>query len=143
ASLTVGASSATICAGTSTNVTVALSQSGVNYQLRNNADNSLVGSALAGTGGTINLPTGALSSTTTFNVLATNATTGCSQQLTATQAITVNPLPTASLTVSASSASICSGTSTNVTVALSQSGVNYQLRNNADNSLVGSVVAGS
>ena len=139
--LTVGGTG-TVCSGTGTNITVALSVSGINYQLRNNTGNVAVGTAVAGTGGTINLPTGNLSTTTTFNVLATNATTSCSAQLTGTTTLTVNPLPAVGLTVGGTG-TICSGTATNITVASSVSGVNYQLRNNAGNATVGSAVAGT
>jgi hypothetical protein len=87
-----------VCSGTGKNITVSSSQNGVNYQLRNDADNSNVGSAVPGTGSAINLPTGNLTSTTTFNVLATNASTGCSVELTETEIVTVNPLPQGSVT---------------------------------------------
>lgn len=141
-SLTVGAVSATICSGSNTNVTVASSQTGVSYQLRNDADDSNIGSAVAGTGGTINLPTGNLSATTTFNVQATIA--GCTAvELTNKATVTVNSSPTTSLTVGATNTTVCSGTGTDVTVASSQSGVSYQLRNDADDSSVGSAVAGT
>jgi hypothetical protein len=135
--LTVGGTGS-ICSGTGTNITVALSESGVNYQLRNGV--TPVGSAVAGTGGTINLATGNLASNTTFNVLATNASTFCAAQLTGTATITINPLPNIALTVGGTG-SLCSGTGTNITVALSESGVNYQLRNGI--TPVGSVVAGT
>ncbi len=79
----------TLCNNTSTNIQIASSQSGVNYQLRNNAGNINIGSAVAGTGGTIDLPTGNLTATTTFNVLATNPTTTCQRQMTATVTVTV------------------------------------------------------
>ena len=58
--------------------------------MRNDATNSAIGSAVAGTGGTIDLPTGALLSTTTYNVLATNASTTCSVQMSTTVTVTVN-----------------------------------------------------
>ncbi|MEM0578811.1 Ig-like domain-containing protein, partial [Flavobacterium polysaccharolyticum] len=80
-----------ICSGTGTNITVVSSVVGVNYQLRTGTTN--VGTAVAGDGGTINLPTGNLTATTTFNVLATNATTSCSIQLTETEEVTVNNCP--------------------------------------------------
>jgi hypothetical protein len=92
---TITAQNSPICSGNGTNIQVASSQNGVNYQLRDNADNSLVGSAVGGNGGTINLPTGVLNSTTTYNVLATNATTNCSVQMTGTITVTVNPTPSA------------------------------------------------
>jgi hypothetical protein len=136
------ASSANICTGTSTNIQVAASQSGVNYQLRNNATNAAVGSTVAGTGGTINLPTGNLASTTTFNVLATNATTSCNIQMSSTVTVTVSGYPVAK-TISVVSSTICSASSTNIQVPTSEVGVNYQLRNNATNAAVGGAVAGT
>ncbi|OJJ17142.1 hypothetical protein BKI52_31005 [marine bacterium AO1-C] len=140
--LTVGSDASTVCTGTGTNITVAGSETGVTYQLRNNTDNSTVGSAVAGTGGSINLPTGNLTATTTFNILASRP--GCTdEQLTNTRQITVAQNPTLTLTVGAASSSVCSGTGTNVTVASSETGVTYQLRNNAGNVNIGSAVSGT
>jgi hypothetical protein len=79
---------------------------GVSYQLRNNTNNALVGTAVAGTGGTISLPTGSISATTAFNVLATNTTTGCSRQLSTTPTVTLLPTPVLVITNQAS----CTGT---------------------------------
>lgn len=95
---TVAAAISTMCAGNSTNITVTSSAVGTSYQLRNNSDNSLIGSPVVGNGGTINLPTGTLTSTTTFNVLATIV---CSVQMTNTPTVTVNPLPVATVTAQA------------------------------------------
>lgn len=91
AGLAVSAEQCQINVGQSANVTVAGSQVGVNYQLRKSSDNSNVDSPVAGTGGTINLPTGALTTggNITFNVLATNASSGCGIQLTQTVTIAV------------------------------------------------------
>ena len=86
----VTAANPTICIGTGTNITVASSQSGVSYQLRNGTTN--VGSAVNGTGVSINLPTGTLSTTTTFNVLATLTSSSCPLQMTNTPTVTVNSL---------------------------------------------------
>jgi hypothetical protein len=136
------ASPGTICQGTGTFVQVQNSEVGVSYQLRNDADNSLVGTPIAGNGGTINLPTGNLTVTTDFNVLALIGT--CSAQLSDEETINVNPVPDVSRTVTSSNGSnpICSGTSVTIIVA-SENGVDYQLRNNADNSLIGGVVTGN
>ena len=101
----------TICSGQSANILIANSQTGVNYQLRNNANNANVGSAVAGTGATINLPTGNLNSTTTFNVLATNTSTSCNQQMSGTITITVNPVPVDN---AGADKSICYGLSTTI-----------------------------
>jgi hypothetical protein len=137
---TVAATASPICSGTGTNITVATSVSGTSYQLRNNTGNVNIGSAVAGTGGTINLSTGNLASATTFNVLASIGT--CTLQMTFTPTVTVNPLPV-DKTVAASASPICSGTGTNITVALSVSGTTYQLRNNTGNVNIGSAVAGT
>ncbi|MCX6307164.1 MAG: T9SS type A sorting domain-containing protein [Bacteroidetes bacterium] len=96
-----------ICPGTGTNITVEGSIIGTNYQLRNDADNSPVGLPVGGDGGTINLPTGNLAVTTTFNVLATIASTGCSAQLTGKVTIIVGgPITTISNRI------VCEGTAT-------------------------------
>ncbi len=141
ASLAVNSSASTICAGSSTFIQVVASESGVNYQLRNDLDDAPVGSPVVGNGGTINLPTGNLSVNTTFNVVASNGT--CSIELTDTETITISPSPLITLAVTASSALICSGASSNIVVTASEVGVSYQLRNNIGNVLVGSAVTGT
>lgn len=110
--LTPTAVPASVCSAVSSNIQIASSQVGVSYQLRNNTNNDLVGVAVAGTGGTINLPTGSISATTTFNVLATNTTTGCSRQLSTTPTVTLLPTPVLVITNQAS----CTGT-VNLTAA--------------------------
>src|SRR5688572_31543176 len=57
--------------GVSTNIVITASETGVSYQLRNNVGNALIGSPVVGTGGNILLPTGNLTTNTTFNILAT------------------------------------------------------------------------
>ncbi|WP_293891144.1 hypothetical protein, partial [Flavobacterium sp.] len=103
---------ATICSGISTNIQILNSQTGINYQLRNNSGNINVGTSVAGTGATINLPSGNLSSSTIFNVLATNVSSSCSLAMSGTVTVTVNPLPI-NKTV-ATTSPVCSGTGTNV-----------------------------
>lgn len=98
----------TVCAGTTASIQIPNSQSGVKYQLRNNGTNAFVGSALAGNSSTLNLSTGALTSTTVFNVLATDTVSLCNTVLSKTLTITVTPLPT--LTITASTLSVCQGT---------------------------------
>ena len=85
------AAASIVCSGNSTNIQIPASQSGVIYQLRNNAGNANIGSTVAGTGGTINLPTGSLSVNTTFNVLASNSVSGCAVQMVNTVIVNVNP----------------------------------------------------
>jgi gliding motility-associated-like protein len=82
----------TICAGETATITQSGSEVGVTYQLRLNSDNTPVGAAVAGDGNSIDFnvsPT----STTEYNVLATNTTTGCEAELINKATVTVNPLP--------------------------------------------------
>ncbi len=141
ASLPVSAQSSAICEGSVTNILVDNSVNGVNYQLRDDSDDSLIGSAVSGTGGTISLPTGVLASSKVFNVLAANGT--CSIELTNTVNVNVDINPDPSLSVAAALNPLCVGGSTNVTVSASEIGVAYQLRDDSDNSLIGSAVAGT
>ncbi|MBF4488219.1 PKD-like domain-containing protein, partial [Flavobacterium sp. CSZ] len=93
ANKTIAAANSSICSGSNTNITVSSSEVGVNYQLRD-ASNSLIGSAVAGTNGTISLPTGNLTGTTTFNVLASSC--GNSVQMPGTVTVNVSQPPTIS-----------------------------------------------
>ncbi len=77
-----------ICSGDNATITISGSETGVTYQLRDDSDDSNVGSAVAGTGSAINLvvsPT----VTTTYNILATNTTTNCYAELTDKSIVTV------------------------------------------------------
>lgn len=58
-----------VTSGTSTSISTASSQVGVNYTLRNNVGNVKVGNTLAGTGSPLSFNTGNLSATQTFNVI--------------------------------------------------------------------------
>jgi hypothetical protein len=109
AALTVTATSSSVCNGSSTSITISSSESGIQYQLRDASYNN-IGSAITGTGGTISLSTGALTSTTTFNILATDVTksTNCNTQMSTTPTITVTTVTTSN---AGSTQTIC-GTST-------------------------------
>ena len=128
-----------ICVGDTGEVTLSNSVLGVSYQLRNNSDDSLVGTALVGTGGNISFSVSP-SITTTYNVLATNATS-CSAELTDTSVVTVNSLPDTTLLLSDDL--ICNGSTGSVILSNSVLGVSYQLRNNSDDSLVGTALVGT
>src|SRR6185503_4881367 len=69
----------------------------------------------------------------TYTVLATNATTGCTQSMTGSVVVTVNPLPTPIL-VTGGGPYCSGGTGVTVNLIASQPGVNYQLRINGINS---------
>jgi|GEM_PF-656371 len=98
--------------------------------------NVTTGSLLAGTGSSLNFP---VSTAGTYTIIATNSTTGCSQTMSGSAAITVNPLPT--LYTVSGTALICSGSSTIIVLSGSQTGVNYQLQIGGVNT--GSMVAGT
>lgn len=111
------------CAGGSgVNVGLTGSQSGVNYQLYNGA--SAVGSAVAGTGAAISF--GLHTSAGTYTVLATDATTGCTQPMLGSANVLIDPLPTAQLLTGGGS--YCSGgTGLSIGLVSSVSGVDYAL----------------
>ena len=139
--LSVSAQQTPVCEGSGTNIQIVNSETGVNYQLRDDSDDSLVGAAVAGTGGTIDLPTGNLSATTVFNVLASDAT--CSIELSSLATVNVDVNPDPSLALSATINPLCIGGSSEITVTASEVGVSYQLRDDADDSLVGAAVSGT
>jgi gliding motility-associated-like protein len=75
----VSASPTSICGTGASVVTVASTQTGVSYTLRNNANNAIVAGPIAGTGAAITFNTGTISTTTTYNVLAQTTAAGALQ----------------------------------------------------------------
>ena len=141
-SLAVGVNPATpICVGGQANITVANSQNNLSYQLRNNADDSNVGGPVTGTGGTISLPTGALTTTTVFNVFVTSGSCA-SVELTATQQVDVNGTLDATLAVTAAASPMCKGDATTITITNAEAGVDYQLMDDLGNN-IGTPVTGA
>lgn len=132
AGLTVQAQNATVCIGTGTNIQVQNSENGVSYQLRISTTN--VGTPVTGNGSTINLPTGSLTSTTTFNVLATNA--NCPIQLTQTATVTVEDTPvnpTLATATPASGSTVCQGSQVSATFNAGSGGSVDEFRYSLDN----------
>ncbi|MCD6011022.1 MAG: C-terminal target protein [Flavipsychrobacter sp.] len=126
------------CSG-ATGVPVGLSntQLGVNYQLYYNGS-PVVGAVMAGTGSGISFGSQTLGGT--YSIVATNATTGCSNSMTGTSGVTVNALPTV-YTVTGGGNYCSGGTGVAVNLNGSQTGVNYQLYRGA--TPVGSPMAGT
>ncbi len=131
-----------ICEGESTNIIVRASEAGYIYQLRNNADDSAIGTPVSGNGNDILLPTGNLSVTTTFNVLVGNGGLCPDVELTDLATVNVAGNVDRTLAVSAQDDPICSGESTSIQLANSENGVTYQLRNDLDDSNVGGTQVG-
>ncbi len=125
------------CTG-STGLAIGLSgsQSGVNYQLYRGA--TAVGGPVAGSGAAISF--GVHSTAGTYTVVATRTATGCTNNMSSSATISVNPLPTVySVT---GGGGYCSGGSAPVVgLSSSDAGVNYQLYRGT--TAVGSPVAGT
>ncbi len=122
---TVTSSSPAYCSG-STGPTINLggSQSGINYQLYNSG--SISGGPSIGTGGAMVF--GPVTSGGTYSIIATNTTTGCTNNMTGTPAVVVNSLPVVFAVTGGGN--YCSGTGgVHVGLALSAGGVTYQLYN--------------
>jgi hypothetical protein len=111
------------CAGGS-GVAVGLSNSqiGVNYQLYNGP--TVTGLPDAGTGAAFSF--GLMTAAGTYSVSATNATTGCSSNMTGDAIIIINPLPVA-YAVTGGGGYCTGGTGVDIGLSNSASGVNYQL----------------
>jgi len=107
-----------ICYGSTANIIVYATSPGLSFQLRNNTDNSNVGSPVSsGPGGDVTINVSPVS-TTVYNILATNEY-GCSQQLTDLSTVSVKERPTASIAVDGGFNPICDGDNTQMTITLS------------------------
>ncbi|WP_291721943.1 T9SS type A sorting domain-containing protein [Bernardetia sp.] len=78
AARTIVANPVSVGNGGISDIEVPNSEVGVNYQLQITPANTNVGAPQAGNNGTLKFSTGGLTSTTSFRVVATNATTSCS-----------------------------------------------------------------
>lgn len=132
-----------ICESTTAEIQLLNSEPGVIYTVRNNANTQDLGSSTLGTGGTVSLLTTTLTSTQTLRISALkipNITCGGINSNTSN--VTVNANPLTDRAVSSTDANVVSGSSTTITVENTQGGFQYQLRNNADNSIIGTQVSG-
>ena len=125
------------CAGgAGVHVTLSGSDASTSYQLYNGL--STAGSPVTGSGSFIDF--GAITTPGNYTVIATNPSTTCTQNMSGTSVVAVNPLPT-TYTVTGGG-SYCAGT-TGVHVGLnySNTGISYQLYNGT--APIGSPVAGT
>jgi len=124
------------CSGSAgADISLASSATGVNYQLFNGA---IPLSIIAGSGATLDF--GPQTAAGSYEVIATDAVTGCSSTMPGIPFISINPLP-AVYTVSGGGI-FCAGTGgADVTLSQSDNGFNYQLYNGA--TPVGSALAGT
>ncbi|MDX2361600.1 MAG: FG-GAP-like repeat-containing protein [Crocinitomicaceae bacterium] len=76
---TVAAATSTFCNnGGSTTIDLGSSETGINYYLRDDTNDTIVDGPLVGTGSGISLNTGNISNTTTYNVYSLNSSSGLS-----------------------------------------------------------------
>lgn len=141
--LSVSPDSILFCGSSTTgSITINNSQSLVIYQVTNQFGvNS--GSSILGNGSNITLTTGNLTTNTVLKVKALKLPPTCQSYQTDSIRVFINPAPSLGLTVAAVNPTVCSGNNTNIQVLSSQNGYSYQLRNNANNSLIGSAVTGT
>ncbi|UXP31766.1 PKD domain-containing protein [Reichenbachiella agarivorans] len=133
-----------ICEGNSGIIVLHNSEVGVNYQLRNDSDNSEIGLPQPGNGADINFQV-MPSAATTYNVWATSSLIGatCSGvELTSTAEASIIDTPNADLEVLSSTNSACYGDDATITIADTELGVNYQLQANGVN-VDGFVITGN
>jgi hypothetical protein len=104
-------------------VGLANSTLGINYQLFNG---STLMSSRPGLAGSAAIDFGLQTAAGTYTVLATNPITTCSVNMSGSEVVTINPLPTV-YTVSGTGHYCAGGTGVDVTINNSQTGVNYQL----------------
>ncbi len=97
---TVSAAQTTVCNNGSTTINLGSTQIGVNYYLRNDANDAVVTGPVPGTGSGIALNTGTLTSTTTFNVYGSSAadSANCNAEMATLVTVTVLPPLTGSVT---------------------------------------------
>jgi hypothetical protein len=136
-SFTVGGGGAYCAGGTGVNITLSSSTIGVNYQLILNGTTP-VGSPQVGTSGMLTF--GPVTAAGTYTVVATNATTGCMNNMAGSAIVTINSLPTAFAITGGGG--FCLGSSgVSIGLASSATGVSYQLL--ISGSPVGSPVTGT
>jgi len=122
--------------GSGVNVGLLNSASGVQYQLYRSS--IAVGSPVWGTSGPLNF--GPQAAAGSYTVMATNATSGCTNTMTGGASVVINPLP-GSYTLTGGGNYCAGGTGVNVGVSNSGAGVNYQLYRSS--TVVGSAVPGT
>ncbi len=136
ATFTVTGGGAYCASGTGVNIGLSSSVSGDNYQLY--LGSTAIGIPQLGTGS--NLDFGTFSTAGIYYVVATTAVTGCSDTMTGTAPITINPLPVA-YSVTGGGSYCTGGAGLHVGLSVSDMGINYQLYRGT--TPVGVPVAGS
>jgi len=132
---TIGGGGSYCAGGAGVDVSLAMTDTGVNYQLYNNG--SAMGSTVAGTGSMFDF--GLQAAAGDYTVGAVNATTGCANNMADTAMVIINPLPNA-YAVNGGGSYCPGGVGVHVGLGGSDTGISYQLY--IGTTPVGSSVAG-
>ncbi|HEY0656790.1 MAG TPA: PKD-like domain-containing protein [Chryseosolibacter sp.] len=112
----------TICVGDALSLTLAGSQTGVNYHVIDNTS-AAVSTTVGGNGGALVIPVTPTTASTSLTVVATPSVAGCAANLTDVETITVNPIPaTPTITVSGTAQPFCEDGGTSTVVLTSSAG---------------------
>ncbi|MDN5199939.1 PKD domain-containing protein [Fulvivirgaceae bacterium BMA10] len=86
-----------VCSGSGVTLTLENSEANVNYRVHDDSDDTILGD-FDGNGSTMNITLGAITTATTYKIIATFPTTNCATELTDKLTITIrdNPEPTVS-----------------------------------------------
>ncbi|MEP2772640.1 MAG: PKD-like domain-containing protein [Fulvivirga sp.] len=98
-----------ICYNDNVVISILGSQNGIEYQLRNDAGNVPIGGPVTGTGFNRTMFSGPLTTTTTFNILATDPSSALNCDLELSDLVTVNVNPDLSITATVADATVCIG----------------------------------
>jgi len=142
--LSVMPADTSICVGQSINLRVLSSELGVKYQLYDSLSASLVGSAIPGTGGTIQLPTGNVDSAMTFGIIATDTTgvSQCADDLTGVSHVDVVG-PDLFVSVTGTAAMVCPLDAVTIDVQTENNAAfSYQVYRHSDTTVVGAAFTG-
>lgn len=124
---TLTAASTEVCSGEGTSISVEGSESGYTYQLFNAENNIPIGGWIEGNDGTLILPTGNLSETTSFYVKVSDINSSCSLQLSSQVEVLIAAPVYKEITIADNE--VCDGYFLTLTIESSEEGVNYSLYN--------------
>jgi hypothetical protein len=123
--------------GAGVRIGLGVSNTGVDYELFNSGGST--GIIVAGSGAAIDF--GLQTTPDVYTIVATNTSTGCTNNMTGSATVGINPLPAAYTISATGTGGYCAGgTGVDVTLNSSDFGINYQLYNGA---AVGSPVSGT
>ncbi|RYE12418.1 MAG: T9SS type A sorting domain-containing protein, partial [Sphingobacteriales bacterium] len=132
-----GAATTIIIGQTSNNLSIT-------YQLRNNTNDENVGNSVSGiTGSAINLNTGSLTTASVFNVLVTNAITGCKSELTNLASVAISGVAAPATNTLTSGIAPSCGAATTIIIGQTSNNlsITYQLLNTTTNTYIGTPVS--